>query len=146
MTTVILNLVAVNNLRRKASEPEVRKILRETQALARRWPGTGNPAWTTATHKLAPSIQMTFTGGVNASGTVGSKLRYAAAAHNGTKARIIYARRGKYMKFRWKRKGNVIVWREYVKHPAVRGSFFLTRPLSIVAKRHGFAVRAVRLD
>lgn len=145
MTTVHLNLVAIDRLRRKVAAPPVKQILTETQALAKRWPGTGHRAWTTSHGNLSRSIEKSFTGGANPSGRVGSRLRYAAAVHNGTKARIIYARKGRYMKFRWKRKGNILVWREYVKHPAVRGSHYLTNPLAVVAKRHGFAVRVSRV-
>jgi hypothetical protein len=144
LTTVHLNLVAMDRFRRHAAEAPVRKILQETRDLARKWPRTGNPAWTDTTGALKRSITTTFNAGVNPSGTVGSKLSYAMAVHNGTKGRYIYARVGKRMKFRWKRMGYVTVYRRYVWHPPVRGSFYLTNPLTVVARRHGFATRRVR--
>jgi len=44
------------------------------------------------------------------------------------------------MNFFWKREARRGRGFRVVKHPATKGSFFLTKPLSIVARRHGFKV------
>lgn len=74
-------------------------------------------------------------------GVVGNTAPYADAVHNGTKPRWILVRQRKFMKFRWKRMGGGFFYFKKVRHPATKGSYFLTAPMRIVAARNGFAVR-----
>lgn len=80
----------------------------------------------------------------NPTGVVGNTAAYADAVHNGTKARLIHVRTKKVMKFRWKRMGGTYHYFKVVRHPATKGSYFLTEPLRIVGARHGFIVRNTR--
>lgn len=114
----------------------------ETKALAKKWPRAGNPAFTYGpTGALASSITSKVKSGRNPSGVVGSALDYALVVHNGGKARVIKTRTKKFMKFRWKRMGGQFAYFKTVRHPATKGSYFLTGPLRIVAARNGFIVR-----
>lgn len=95
-------------------------------------------------------------GTVEILGRVGSNKRYATTAHQGSSAHIIRAR-GKQLKFRWERGSLLLEHRgrsrrgfrhmfyfESVRHPGnKRPVRYLTTPLVMVARRHGFLVFGV---
>jgi len=118
-------------------------VCRETAALAKRWPRAGNPALTYGpTGELADSINYRVRESANPSGIVGTDKRYALVVHDGGQERWISVRNKTWMRFRWKRFGGKIFYFKKIRHPATKGSHFLTEPLRVVAARHGFVVRA----
>jgi hypothetical protein len=135
--SVDINVTAVRRNAERITVPFVRKLTSETLTLARRWPLAGNPAWGTRTGQLQRTLKSSVQAGTHPTGRVWSDLSYAAAVHNGTKARIIRARSPRGMTFFWKRRGVMVYKIAWVRHPATKGSYFLSRPLQIVAQRHG---------
>ena len=97
------------------------------------------------------------------SGSVGSRLKYAASVHDGAKVHWIFpkaardvlrfnSRRRPQLKFYWRKVGR-IVYLPHVpgsldkighSHPGVKGKHYLTEPLRAAARRHGF--RFIRID
>ena len=101
--------------------------------------------------------------GTSVTGTVGSKLPYARAVHDGAKVHWIFpkaskgvirfgSRRRPQLKFFWRKAGRVVylphipgsVDRIGHSHPGVKAKHYLTEPLRNAARRHGF--RFIRLD
>lgn len=122
----------------KVSTGVLKTIVRDTVALAKKWPRAGNPSWTDSNGNLARHIRGDVTPGLNPKARVWCDVDYALAIHEGTPHRIIYRKLDKRMKFSWKRKGGEVVYRNWVNHPATKGNHFLSRPLAIVSAKHGF--------
>lgn len=80
-----------------------------------------------------------FVTGTRVTGRVGSPLRYAQIVHDGARRHTIRPARGKYMKFYWRRVGQVVYARS-VNHPGQPGKQFLVTPLIAVAARHNMRV------
>jgi len=95
-------------------------------------------------------------GTVEVVGRVGANKKYAETVHQGSKAHIIRGR-GKQLKFRWERGSLLLQHRgrgkrgarqmfffTSVRHPGnKRPVRYLTTPLALVARRHGFVVFGV---
>lgn len=139
MAKVLLNPVAVRRTAQKLTKPKVQSMVNQTVTLSKRWPRAGNPAWTDSTGELNRHTRGMVT--ETASGFLGvisNDLSYAMVVHNGGGPRMIFARRAKSMKFAWKRFGGRLTYLRKVRHPATKGSYFLTQPMKIIAQREGF--------
>ena len=92
-------------------------------------------------------------------GSVGSKLPYAAAVHNGAKVHWIFpkaapgvvrfsSRRRPQLRFFWRKKGRIVYMPHIpgspskvgLSHPGQEGKHYLTEPLRRSARIHGFRV------
>jgi hypothetical protein len=140
---VEINYLQVRRTAQKLTKPAVKQFIDETVTLSKRWPRAGNPAWTDSTGALNRATRGTvFDGpGGEPTGRIENDKSYALVVHNGGRARVIYARNGKYMKFRWKRKAGALTFLRTVRHPKTKGSFFITQPAAIIARRHGYRVQ-----
>lgn len=118
-------------------------------------------AGTYSTGTLADSIERDgpIVTGDRILGSIGSSLRYAAAVHDGAKVHAIFpksargvwrfgSRKRPQLRFFWRRVGHV-VYMPHVpgspakigrSHPGQEGKHYLTEPLRLVARRHGFHV------
>lgn len=76
------------------------------------------------------------------SAVVGSKLRYAASQHDGSKRHDIVARRAKLLRFYWEKVGRNVAFPR-VDHPGSKGNEYLWRPLARIAPRRGFIVTRI---
>lgn len=83
---------------------------------------------------------------------VGSRVKYAEAAHQGAQPHLIFPRRKQYLSFKWNkaarygipltRRGKVQL--KKVNHPGMVGSQYLVRPLVLIGRNNGFRVTFVR--
>lgn len=140
MARVVIDPIKVSRIAQKVTVPIITQMSKDIVNLSKRWPRAGNPAWTDSNGDLNRHTKYIVYPGPNPYSVIVNDLDYAAAVHNGTKARIIFPRNHRFMKFAWKRFGGKIVYLEEVKHPATRGSFFISQPAAIVAKRYGAKV------
>lgn len=140
MARVHIDPQRVTKLGNKVTTPMVRAVIKETVALSKRWPRAGNPAWTDSTGELNRHTTGQTYASPSPHGYVRNDLVYALAVHEGTPARLIFARKPTGMNFYWKREARRGRGFKVVHHPATKGSYFLTEPLAIVAKKHGFKV------
>jgi hypothetical protein len=139
MAKVILDPIAVRRTAQVLTKPKVQKMVNDTVALSKRWPRAGNPAWTNSYGELnRATTGRVFQDGGDWVGVVENDKSYAMVVHEGGRARIIRARNGQFMKFRWKRFGDVLTFLEVVKHPKTKGSKFITGPMRVIANREGF--------
>lgn len=143
MAKVRINRLRVETTMLKLTTPKVRQICKETKELSQRWPYAGNRALTYPPtgdlySKTYYRVRERKTGPF---GVVGNDSPIADVVHNGGRERWILVRQRRFMKFRWKRFGGGFFYFKKIKHPATKGSHFLTGPLRIVAARHGFTVR-----
>lgn len=140
MARVHIDPIRVTKFGNKVTAPLIKTVISETVALSKRWPRAGNPAWTDSTGELNRRTTGQTYNSPSPHGYVRNTLPYAMAVHEGTKPRIILAKTDRGMTFFWKRKGRIGLKFKMVYHPATKGSHFLSAPLAIVAKRHGFKV------
>lgn len=144
MAKVHIDPQRVTRFGNKVGTPLIKTVIRETLAMSKSWPYQGNPAWTSRTGNLYRHTTGQTYSSPSPHGYVRNDLPYALAVHQGTEARLIFAKKPGGMNFYWKRFDRRGRGFKVVKHPATKGSFFLTKPLQIVGRRHGFKV-AVRI-
>lgn len=161
MARVILYHAIIRAHSMEVAKRLVRQVLYETEfgakAMTRGGPySVGNLA--DSIHSDGPNASVS-----SVSGTVGSRLKYAAAVHDGAKVHWIFpkaskgvirfgSRRRPQLKFFWRRAGKVVFMphipgsaaRIGHSHPGVKGKHYLTEPLRAAARRHGF--RFIRID
>lgn len=140
MAKVHIDPIAVKKVGVKVTLPLVKSFIKETVALSKHWPRAGNPAWTDSTGALNRATTGQTYASPSPHGYVRNDKDYAMAVHEGTKPRLIFALSEKGMNFWWKREGRRGRKFMVVKHPATRGSHFLTGPAKIVARRYNFKV------
>lgn len=83
---------------------------------------------------------------------VGSRVRHAEVAHQGSPPHIIRPRRKQFLSFKWNKaagygipltkRGKVQLKR--VSHPGMHGTQYLVRPLVLIGRKNGFRVTFVR--
>jgi hypothetical protein len=130
---VIVFNARVRKQSNEAAVDFIRQVLREVRFQARLHVAFG--PYTTG--NLARSIEvdgphMEFAG---ATGSVGSRLSYAAAVEAGARPHVIRPVNGRFLKFYWRKVGRV-VYLEKVNHPGQRGKEYLLRAAESVAIRH----------
>ncbi len=140
MAKVHIDPIAVHRKGATISLPLVKGFIRDTVALSKHWPRAGNPAWTDSTGALNRATTGQTYASPSPHGYVRNDKPYALAVHEGTKPRVIFALTDRGMNFWWKRKQRPGRRFHLVHHPATRGSFFLSGPAKIVAKRYNFKV------
>jgi len=140
MAKVHIDPIAVRREGNRVTTPLVKAMIKDTVALSKRWPRAGNPAWTDSYGTLnRHTTGQTYTS-PSPHGYIRNDLDYAMAVHEGTAPRLIFANTPAGMTFWWKRKQRWGVKFRVVKHPRTKGSYFLTRPAAIVAKRYNFKI------
>lgn len=140
MARVHIDPIKVKQFGNKVGTKEIRAVITETVALSKRWPRAGNPAWTDSYGHLNRATTGQTYSSPAPHGYVRNNLVYALAVHQGTPERIILARSKRGMTFWWKRRGKMVYKIPWIVHPATKGSFFLSEPLRIVAKKHHMKV------
>lgn len=138
MARVHIDPVRAKNHANAYTLPMVKRVISETVALSKRWPRAGNPAWTDSNGALNRATTGQTYKSPSPHGYVRNDKVYALAVHQGTEFRLIFSQKPSGMNFYWKRFGRRGRGFRVVKHPATKGSFFLTRPLAIVSKRNNF--------
>jgi hypothetical protein len=137
---VHIDPIAVHRHGVQVTLPLVKGFIRETVALSKKWPRAGNPAWTDSTGALNRATTGQTYSSPSPHGYVRNDKPYALAVHEGTPPRLIFALTEKGMNFWWKREGRRGRKFAFVKHPATKGSHFLSGPAKIVAKKYHFKV------
>lgn len=75
---------------------------------------------------------------------IGPKPRHKGdlAAHQGARRHTIRAKRGRTLRFFWRKKGRYVYFRS-VNHPGMKGKQYLVKPLKQFGRRNGFRVITV---
>jgi hypothetical protein len=154
--TLRINRVATASQSREAGARLLRTVLREVEAYGKA-ATLGGPYTTGRLSNSIHSQGPTYTT-FGVTGSVGSKLPYAALVHSGAKVHAIFPKgtrlfrlpgnpryhRRPQLKFYWRRVGKV-VWLPQVpgsagkvgrSHPGQRGKQYLREGLEIAARRH----------
>lgn len=154
--TLRINKVASGSQSREAGARLLREVLREVEAYGKA-ATLGGPYTTGRLSNSIHSRGPTYTP-IGVTGSVGSKLSYAALVHDGAKVHAIFPKgtrvfrlpggaryhKRPQLKFYWRKVGRV-VWlpqipgsanRFGISHPGQPGKRYLTRGLEISARRH----------
>lgn len=120
-----------------------RRILRETlddmERHAKQIAGTGPYVTGRLANSIHSRVEDTPTG---ATGTLGSRLRYAASTNTGAKRHIILPHGNYPLHFYWRKVGRTVNL-AIVRHPGQRGKLWLFRTFFEIPPRHGFTIRRV---
>lgn len=129
------------------AKPLVDKVLDETLAgarkmvpvrSARRYDRRPTGRLKRSLKKTGPKVLLN-----SVKGTVGSKLSYSLAVHDGAEPHVIEARTKPNLRFFWEREGRMFVG-PVVNHPGIVESSttpYLYTPLLVAGARHNFIVR-----